>query len=349
MSRRSVGSFSIGGTVVARGEARNVALVVSQNALGLPVSLPVRVIRGDKSGPRVYAMGAVHGDELNGTGIIRDLMLRDLRLRRGTLVLVPVVNVFGFERNSRYLPDRRDLNRSFPGDPNGSLALRLASSVFREIVAKCDYGLDFHSAAQGRSNYPHVRADLELPEVRRLAEWFGCEICVDRKGDEQCLRRAATYHGCPTITFEAGEALRVQRSLVELGVRCTLNVLRHLEMIDGAPQEPTERITVRRTQWVRSHAGGLLRMQVQPGAIVEAGATLGVCDGFFDRRSPALPAPTSGFVLAVTTLPVVRPGAPICNLAVPDDDKDLVRWQAELARKGVGSAPPDLHGRSHAG
>ena len=350
MSKRRSLAFALGGETVPLGEARNIALQVSQNALGLPVSVPVRVIRGAKPGPSVFVLGAVHGDELNGTGIVRELMLRGVTLTRGTLVLVPVVNVFGFERNSRYLPDRRDLNRSFPGDPDGSLAFRLAYTVFHEVVAQCDYGLDLHTAAQGRSNYPHVRADLSRSEVRRLYEWFGCEVCVDRKGDEQSLRRVATSHGCPTLTFEVGEPLRIQKHFVDLGVRCVLNVLRHLKMLEGEPVEPAYRIAVRQTAWVRSHTGGLLKMQVTPGAVVEGGSRLAVCDGFFDRRSPVVPAPVSGIVLSVSSLPVVRPGAPIANIGVPDALPGWGILYAEAGRKkrgrphleswGPGGRPP---------
>lgn len=324
----------LGGQRVARGETADIPLEVSQTSLGLPVAVPVRVIRGTASGPRVFVAGAVHGDELNGPGIIRDLMLRRIELKRGALILVPVVNVFGFERNSRYLPDRRDLNRSFPGDPGGSLAFRLANTLFREIVERCDYGIDLHTGAVGRTNFPHVRGDLRQPAVRRLAEQFGCELLMDRPGDEQSLRRVATNHGCPTITLEAGEALRIDKRYVELGSRCVQNVLRHLGMLEGVPLEPRFRATINRAAWARAHVGGMVRMNVSPGSLVEHGSTIAWCDSFFHRKSPVLESPFAGVVLATSTLPVVRPGAPTCHIGVPDCPLEQLAALAGPAKGG---------------
>jgi uncharacterized protein len=151
-------SFVIGGHRVRLGESKDIALKVSETVMGVAVIVPVRVERGPRPGPTVFVTGAVHGDELNGTGIIRELMFSNLSLDRGTLLLVPVVNVFGFERHTRYLPDRRDLNRSFPGDPKGSLAFRLAHVLFRELIERSDFGIDLHTAGQGRTNFPHSPA-----------------------------------------------------------------------------------------------------------------------------------------------------------------------------------------------
>ena len=236
--------FVIGKSRVRRGETRDIALDVSETSMGVPVSVPVRVVRGKRKGPCVFVTGAVHGDELNGTGIIRALMFEKLELVAGTLLLVPVVNVFGFERHSRYLPDRRDLNRSFPGDKAGSLAFRLANTIFTEVIQRSDYGIDLHTAAHGRTNFPHVRADLSKPELAKLAHWFGCEVIVDKKGDEHSLRQVACDHGVPTINLEAGEALKIESGVVELGARSVHNVLSHLGMLDKRPARPAYQTTV---------------------------------------------------------------------------------------------------------
>ncbi len=305
--------------------------------MGLPVSVPVRVIRSKRRGPVVFVTGAVHGDELNGTGIIRELMFsRDLTLVRGTLVLVPVVNVFGFERHVRYLPDRRDLNRSFPGDPSGSLAFRLANVLFRELIERSDYGMDLHTATSGRTNFPHVRADLAVPGMEEVARWFGSEVILDRRGDERSLRHVACNHGCKTINLEAGEALKIESGTVALGVRGVKNVLCHLGMIEGEPSVPAYQTTVQRSVWVRAHSGGLLRFHVRPGDLVEEGAPLATCDGFFREESPTVLAPVSGILLGMTTLPVVRPGEPICHIGIPT--RDLTEIRAEIAR-----SPRTLH------
>ncbi|MEZ4226851.1 MAG: succinylglutamate desuccinylase/aspartoacylase family protein [Polyangiaceae bacterium] len=330
--------FEIGGERVRKGETRDIALKVSETSMGVPVSVPLRVVRARKSGPTVFVTGAIHGDELNGTGVIRELMFSALELIRGTLLLVPVVNVFGFERHSRYLPDRRDLNRSFPGDPKGSLAFRLANTIFREVVARSNYGIDLHTAPIGRTNFPHVRADLTDPEVSRLAYWFGSEAIVSRKGDDRSLRHVACGSGCRTILFESGEALKIEQGAVAIGVRGVRNVLVELGMLEGAVESPAYQTAIAKSLWVRAQTGGLLRFHVRPGDLVDEGEPLAVCDAFFRQESPVVTAPAAGIVLGMTTLPVVRPGEPICHVGIPDRSLEQIR--KEIARR-----PRSLHRR----
>ena len=331
----------IGGERVARGETRDIALKVSETSMGAPVSVPLRVIRGRRGGPTVFVTGAVHGDELNGTGIIRELMFSELGLESGSLILLPVVNVFGFERHSRYLPDRRDLNRSFPGEQHGNLTSRLANTIQREVIERSDFGMDLHTAAVGRTNFPHVRADLRIEKLRELAEWFGCEVIVDRAGDEHSLRQTATENGVPTINMEAGEALKIEPTVVELGVRGVKNVLRRLGMLSGRVKRPAYQTVVKRSQWVRAQAGGLLRFHVAPGELVDAGDAIATCDSFFRADSPTLRAPVAGIVLGMTTLPVVRPGEPICHIGIP-------RLALSEIRERIARSPDTLHRRLQA-
>jgi uncharacterized protein len=308
--------------------------------MGAPVTVPIRVLRGPRSGATVFVTGAVHGDELNGTGIIRELMFSDLKLESGTLILVPVVNVFGFERHSRYLPDRRDLNRSFPGEAHGNLTARLAHTICKEVIDNSNFGIDLHSAAAGRTNFPHVRADLRVAKLGDLAGWFGCEVIVDKSGQEQSLRQVASERGVPTINLEGGAALRIEPAVVELGVRGVKNVLRRLGMLRGRVAPPAYQTVVKRSQWVRAQAGGLLRFHVAPGDLVEAGDAIATCDGFFRAESPILRAPVAGIVLGMTTLPVVRPGEPVCHLGVP-------RLALTEIRERIASSKDDLHRRLH--
>lgn len=309
--------------------------------MGAPVSVPIRVIRGKRSGPTLFVTGAVHGDELNGTGIIRELMFSSLDLESGTLLLVPVVNVFGFERHSRYLPDRRDLNRSFPGDAHGNLTSRLAQTLMREVIARSDFGIDLHTAPVGRTNFPHVRADLRVDKLAELAQWFGCEVIVDRSGDEHSLRQVASEQGVPTVNMEAGEALKIEPAVVELGVRGVKNVLRRLGMLRGRVVRPVYQTVVKRSQWVRAQAGGLLRFHVAPGALVDAGDPIATCDSFFRADSPVLRAPVAGIVLGMTTLPVVRPGEPVCHVGIP-------RLTLSEIREKIARKPDTLHRRLQA-
>jgi predicted deacylase len=211
MSKRK--AFTIAGQKVAPGETRTLSLKFSESYLGSPVTVPIHVLRARKPGPRLLLTGCVHGDELNGMGIIRELLYdQPPKLVKGTLVCVPVVNVYGLEHHLRYLPDRRDLNRDFPGSENGSLSSRLAHVIFENVVRQCDYLVDFHSAAVRRTNYPNIRADLSHPETRALARSFGCELIVNGKGPVGSLRRAALAAGVPSIILEAGEVWKSNRA-----------------------------------------------------------------------------------------------------------------------------------------
>jgi predicted deacylase len=307
--------FEIGGFAVPPGARREIRLKISESYHGAPVHIPVMVIRGREDGPRLFLTAAIHGDEINGTQVIRRLLFgRDWADLRGTLVCAPVVNIFGFFTHSRYLPDRRDLNRSFPGSPAGSHAGRIAHRIFNEIVAKCDFGVDFHTAAVRRTNFPHVRADWKSPGVRKLARAFGAGVILDRGGEPTTLRSAASAAGVPTIVYEAGETFKFQRSAVRSGVSGTLNLLARLKMIDHTPSDPGFELLIRDTTWVRADRGGILAMRARPGAVVEAGRILAVNTSPFGRERNNIRAPFAGIVLGTTTWPSLNPGDPVVHL-----------------------------------
>ena len=308
--------FLLAGQPVPLRTTRDVELEIGTSYSGSVTRLPVRVMRGRESGPAVFVTGAVHGDELNGTGIVQQILLHPpFKLQRGTLVLVPVVNMPGFERHSRYLPDRRDLNRSFPGTGEGSMASRLANTVFEEIVGRCDYGIDLHSAAVRRTNFPNVRADLKDPEVRRLAESFGTSLVVQGTGPRGSLRRAACDAGVPTISLEAGEVWKIEPLVLEIGVRGVTNVLIELGMVSQEPQRPIYQTRADRTSWIRSNFGGLLRFHVTPGDPVDAGQALATVHNLLGGEQGVIEAAVSGVILGMTTLPSVTPGDPVCHIA----------------------------------
>ena len=298
------------------GESRDVHLAVGESYSGLTVQIPIHVSRGPAEGPVVFVTAALHGDEINGTGAVRQLVQdTGLQLRRGSVILVPVLNLLGFDRHSRYLPDRRDLNRSFAGSATGSLASRMARTIFDEIVSRCDYGIDLHTAAVRRTNYPNVRGDLSIPEVRRLAESFGCEIIIDGKGPRGAFRREACLAGCPTIIMEGGEVWKVEPSIVESATRGIKNVLRDLEMLDGAPERPDYQVIIEKTKWMRAERGGFLEFHVKPGDIIEKDQPLATNTSLLGHdRCCLLHAPFNAVVIGMTTLPAVSPGEPVCNL-----------------------------------
>jgi len=313
MNRLKIGTESID-----RGERRSFRLEVSQSASGFPVYMPITVWRARKPGPTLFVTAAIHGDELNGTGIIRDIILRPpFELRRGSLILIPVVNILGFERHIRYLPDRRDLNRCFPGGRSGSLARRIARTLFDEVVCKCDYGVDLHTAAIRRTNFPNVRADMSNEGTARLARAFGAELIINAGGPKGSLRRTATKHGCPTIILEAGEVWKIEPSVVEHGLRGVQNVLVELEMIEGTLQRPPYQAIAARTTWVRADWGGILEFHVAPGDLVKKNTALATNSNLFGDEQNVIRSPAAGVVLSLTTIPSVTPGDAVCHIAIP--------------------------------
>ena len=303
------------GQNIPRGESRDVTLALSESYTGITVRIPIHIRRGEHDGPVVFVTAALHGDEINGAGAVRQLIQDEsLALRRGAVILAPVLNLLAFERHSRYLPDRRDLNRCFPGAAKGSLASRMARTIFDEIVGRADFGIDLHTAAVRRTNFPNVRADLSDPQVARIAKAFGCEILVDGKGPKRAFRREACAAGCPTIVMEGGEVWKVEPGVVESAVRGVLNVLLALEMLEGEPQLPNCQLCISRSKWIRAEKGGFLQFHIRPGDIVARDQPLATCTTLLGRERSVRLAPFDAVVIGMTTLPAVSPGEPICHL-----------------------------------
>lgn len=312
------------------GECKDIRLKISETYTGNEVFMPVRVIRGEQEGAKVFVTAAIHGDEINGVGIVQELIAgAGPELIAGTLVLVPVVNIFGFESHDRYLPDRRDLNRAFPGMDTGSLAGRFAHTIMEEVVQKCDFGIDLHSAAMQRTNFPNVRANLRNPGCRQLAELFGASLVVNGTGPAGSLRREACRAGVPTIILEAGEPWKVEPSVMAVGVRGIQNVLKGLNMMKGNPLLPKLQITSQRTMWIRAQVGGILRFHVAPGDLVEKNQPIATNYGVLGLQQNILTSPHSGIVLGMATLPTVKPGEPVCHLALPRMRFTTLRKQME--------------------
>jgi predicted deacylase len=305
-----------GSAIVGPGEESEGHVIVSESYAGADIQIPIYVWRGEKPGPKVFVSAAVHGDEINGTGVIRHLIVdKPFDLAAGTLVLVPVVNIMGFERHSRYMPDRRDLNRSFPGTKDGSLTSRLAHTIFESIPKKCEYGIDLHTAAVRRTNFPNVRADMGDQKIADLARAFGTELIVSGKGPQGSFRRAACQSGCSTIILEAGEVWKVEPAVVAYAVRGIRNCLKALRMVEGIPEEPEYRIEVDKTKWVRATHGGFLRFHIAPGDVIERGDPIATNTSLTGKEQSVLTAPRGGVVLGMTTLPSVSPGDPVCHIA----------------------------------
>lgn len=330
---KSVGCWQ--GETIAPGETRNIRLKVTERRSGTVVRIPMQVRRAEQPGPAVFVTGALHGDEINGTGAIQRVLVDpDFELTRGTLVLVPVVNILGFERHSRYCPDRRDLNRSFPGSPTGSLASRMAYRIFDEIVGRCDYGIDLHTAAVRRTNYPNIRADLSNPTVKRLAMAFGCEVVVDGVGPPGALRQEALLAGCPTIVMEGGEVSKFEPGIVESAVRGVRNVLRELDMLEGEVEHPRYQLMIEQSRWLRANRGGFMHFHISPGDLVQQEQPIATTYDLLGSIQGTILSPFDAVVIGMTTLPAVSPGEPICNLGQlpPKTSFQLLndeRWQED--------------------
>jgi uncharacterized protein len=311
-------TVTIGGVSVAPGERRGLSLPAGMLHTHVPVEMPVWVINGRRAGPRMFISAAIHGDELNGIEIIRRIRARPLTGLRGTLLLVPVVNVFGLLHHSRYLPDRRDLNRSFPGSERGSLAARLAHLFMSEIVARCTHGIDLHTGAVHRSNLPQIRAQLDDPETRALAMAFGAPVVLDSRLRDGSLREAAAENGIPTLIYEAGEALRFDEFAIRMGVAGIIEVMRQLGMLRRRKVQranPAKPVVADSSHWIRAPEGGILRSALKLGQRVSAGELIGQVSDPFGAREFPVTASHAGIVIGCNSLPLVNEGDALFHIA----------------------------------
>jgi predicted deacylase len=309
-------SLEVGGQRVAPGSRIRVEIPVARFVTGERLSLPVEVLHGRHPGPRVWLSGAIHGDELDGVEIIREVLAElDPDRLSGAVLAVPVVNVFGFVAESRYLPDRRDLNRSFPGKAKGSMAARLAHLFMTEVVQRCDVGLDFHCGSDDRQNLPQIRVNEGEPEALRLARAFGAPLVLPNKAPKGSLRHAAAKVGVQTLVYEAGEARRFTDSAVEVGVAGTRRVLHELGMVEEAPEPAGSVQEARDTQWVRAPRSGICRIEAPLGAEVRKGERLGGVFELLGEKATRIRAGTDGVVIGRRVNPLVHKGEAVVHLA----------------------------------
>ena len=310
-------AFRIGDLELAAGRAGTTELPVSRLVTGTPLSLPVRVLHGRTDGPTVWLSAAVHGDEVAGVEIIRRTMAAiDARRLAGTVIAVPIVNVHGFLNRDRYLPDRRDLNRSFPGSAHGSLAGRIASLFMAEIVQRCDVGIDLHTGSDHRTNLPQIRADLDDPATRELAVAFAAPLMLHAKLRDGSMRAAATAAGSTMLLFEGGEAWRFDEHALSVGTRGVARVLGHLDMIDvGDPDPADPPLESRSSSWVRARRSGIASLGAGLGDIVVKGSPIATVHDSVGRRLSMTRAHRSGMVIGHTQDPVVNQGDAIMHIA----------------------------------
>lgn len=329
--------FILGQASIPVGTRDTIDVPVSSLADHTPVTMPVHVVHGHEPGPTVFVSSGLHGDEITGIEVVRRLMqVGDLDSLKGTLLVVPIVNALGFFNRSRYLPDRRDLNRSFPGSPGGSLAARLAHLFTTQIVARSDVGIDLHSAAVHRTNLPQVRISPKNPAMHDLARVFGAPAIVRSAIRPGSIRATAADRGVPVLLYEAGEALRYDEVSARVGVVGVLRILKHQGMIEGrdVPEPKTAPLLCTDSTWVRSPASGLQRSYCSEGDVVQAGDVLGVVSDPFGHAEQDIVAPEAGLVIGRAVCPVVHEGDAMYHLANLEDLHD-----AEAAVDDLTSLP----------
>jgi predicted deacylase len=284
---------------------------------GTPVALPVIVLHGRHDGPTVWLSAAVHGDELCGVEIIRQVLdgLNATAIS-GTVLAVPVVNVHGFNTGDRYLPDRRDLNRSFPGSARGSLASRLAHLLMTEVVSRCTVGIDLHTGSDHRTNLPQIRADLDDPATLELAETFAAPIAVHSRVRDGSLRQAATEAGATVLLFEGGEALRFEPAAIDAGRDGIRRVLHRLGLTDTpGPPSPSATLLSRKSSWLRAAKSGILHLEADLGAQVAEGETIATIVDPFGKRLSRIKARSDGVIIGHRQHPLVNQGDAVAHVA----------------------------------
>ncbi|MEM9272976.1 MAG: succinylglutamate desuccinylase/aspartoacylase family protein [Cyanobacteria bacterium P01_F01_bin.143] len=311
--------------IIHPGSTRRLDLPVSRLPTQTMLSLPITIVNGIDPGPKLWLSAAIHGDELNGVEIIRQVLAQvNPKKLRGTLLAVPIVNVFGFIEQSRYLPDRRDLNRSFPGSETGSLASRLANLFMREIVSRSTHGIDLHTAAINKVNLPQIRANLQDTETHRCAKAFGTKIIMHSNTRDGSLRQAATKKGIPVLLYEAGEALRFDSQAIADGVKGIFQVMHCLDMYDESPaySDRAEPIEINQSKWIRASQGGIFHLRVKLGEPVEKKQELGFITDVVGEYQVKVRATMPGIVISHILNPLVNQGDAIVHLAVLPENNE---------------------------
>ena len=317
----------IGGVSIPPGKRKRVGIEVAKLYDYTEMTIPVEIVRGKDDGPVLFVSAAIHGDEINGTEAIKRLLARKTILSgiRGTLIAVPIVNVFGFHQNARYLPDRRDLNRCFPGSKLGSLGGQIAHIFMKEIVEKCTHGIDLHTGSIHRSNLPQIRASTDDHQTKRLALAFGVPVVLNSNLRDGSLRHAAAERDIRMLLFEGGEALRYEEKVIRSALRGIISIMNDIGMIDQEKinfrQRKKEVFVARSSHWIRAPHSGSLRIRKGLGARVKKDKVLGVISDTFGQGKIEVRARETGIVIGINNLPLINSGDALFHVATFEDSK----------------------------
>ncbi|PAU95491.1 succinylglutamate desuccinylase [Aliifodinibius salipaludis] len=308
--------ITINDYTIEPGEHKEIQLNIARLPTYTNIDLPVHVFRSEEDGPTLLLTGGLHGDELNGIEIIRRMISNDLLMpKKGSIIALPLVNVYGFIQNVRGLPDGKDINRSFPGVKGGSLARLLAHTLMNEIVPQIDYGIDFHTGGAARSNYPQIRCTLDIEKNKELGEAFGAPFVIHSSLIEKSFRKAAHKKGKHILVYETGESTRFDEFGIQEGINGTLRLMKHLGIRDEAPNPIQETKIYRKTTWVRAKYAGLFRPQIELGDKVKQRQVLGHVNDPYGNEQFKFKCPHDGQVIGLNYAPVVHKGDALLHLA----------------------------------
>ena len=300
---------------IGLGEQKKINLNIARLPTYTTIDLPVHVYRAKEDGPVLLLTGGLHGDEINGIEIIRDLISsKKIIPEKGTVIALPIVNVYGFILNERGVPDGKDINRSFPGVKGGSLARLLAYTLMNEIIPQIDCGIDFHTGGASRANFPQVRCSFNLGDAKALAKVFNAPVTLHSTLIAKSFRSAAHKKGKPILVYEAGESLRFDESGIRIGIDGTLRLMKHLGMIDEAPTSMPTKMK-RKSGWVRAKNAGLFHPAFQLGAEVEKKQILGYINDPFGGRKTKVVFSEDGVIIGQNNNPIVHKGDALIHIA----------------------------------
>jgi len=306
----------INGQEILPGQNLQINLNVAKLPTHTMIDLPVFVYRGKKKGPRLLIMAGIHGDELNGVETIRRLIVsKSVIPNRGMVVAVPIVNVYGFLNKSRYLPDGRDLNRSFPGTKTGSLASRVAHTMMNEILPVIDYGVDLHTGG-ANDNYPQMRCTFDVPDNLNLARAFAPPFIINSKLRDDSLRKAVHEMGKTMLVFEGGEALRFDELAIKEGMNGIKRLMKYLKMSNANPRKLKKPVEIQSTAWIRARNSGIYRAFVEYGEKVSRKQIIASITDPFGETEYKIRSSTDGYVIGIRSLPVVNRGDALINVGI---------------------------------
>ncbi|MDQ3073407.1 MAG: succinylglutamate desuccinylase/aspartoacylase family protein [Bacteroidota bacterium] len=309
--------FTIAGKAIARGKEVQLEISIARLPSRTEISIPIIVNRAKKDGPVVLLMAGVHGDELNGIEVIRRIIDSDYNVPdNGTIICIPLLNIFGFNTNERNVTKGKDLNRVFPGSRGGSLASMLAHTVLNEVVSKIDVGVDFHTGGASRANYPQLRCRLQDAESMKIAKAFSAPFTIEAPQRRGTLRDAAAKLGKPILVYEGGESARFDEIAITEGVNGALRLLESLGMRKDSPPAEKNTIILKKTRWVRAHGSGLFHPLVEYGNAVKKGQLTGYITDPFGDYKVKVTAPADGYIICINYNPVVSRGDALMHVGM---------------------------------